>query len=881
TGENITWVAEADDESEGGSEGSESESESEGGSEGSESESEGGSEGSESESEGGSEGSESESEGGSEGSESESEGGSEAKSESSAEDIIDKNASADDIEKALGLATNHANLDGNSADSWWSADKLNISGNSIAGASAADLNQPLEVWLSNTDVTTTQTFDVSKNSGVKKVHLKAGAQDVALNPAVSGNFVEVTVGADGNKNITLGGGDAVLVDMAAGDGKVNVVGGAGDDSVVVRDGAPVTFDMSKGGKDILLTFAAANAHISLEGYNASTGAAIQVEEQGASVIADAVRNSLIGFDDGTVVIQSDDGKSKVYLGESDSNGWMVNLKTPNKESDTVQAVGFTGKDGGTVDGSEFNNVLFVGNMDGTKRAGSSLYGSAGNDTFFGGAGDSIVTGDGKDLVELQADTNRDGADINVSKGRVTIVGSNNVLGGFTGDTISIDDLDITTTKFKYAGDSLIIKDETLGFHAVVTAVSSLEGGYMTQYIRNTTDDTVYSVAIGGESSTIYVAEDDEARANAYIGNNSELNFTRYTKDAFIDLGNDWAESYINGERVYIEGVNQLVGGEGTTVFKGSDAKETLIAGKGNTSLYGAGGLNVLGGYSGTDKEGSTTFFVIGGNDGAVHTINNFEYVESNNYVNALNVTADQIETRIEENHFSNVAVVGDDLLLEVTSNYTGETEKALLTDAIDTVSGYGKDFAVNGLVAQVGDTKVNVDGTADYYLATETNATVNVASSLTGDAIIWLGDDGRDMTFEGDFAVIDASNFTGKAELAGNDLDNVIYAGTGATSLWGGNGGNDLLVGGAGADNFYYAAGNGSDTIDNAGGNDVVNFVNLTLADITIDTITSSAVAFNFSDGGKLTVNDNGSGVSFKVDGATYGINGNREFEQK
>ena len=96
--------------------------------------------------------------------------------------------------------------------------------------------------------------------------------------------------------------------------------------------------------------------------------------------------------------------------------------------------------------------------------------------------------------------------------------------------------------------------------------------------------------------------------------------------------------------------------------------------------------------------------------------------------------------------------------------------------------------------------------------------------------------------------------------------------------MWGGNGGNDLMYGGAAADEFYYAAGNGSDTI-NAGSGDSVYFVNITLDDITIDTVTSTAVAFSFKDGGKLTVNDGNNGVSFTVGNETYRLNNRREFE--
>ena len=793
---------------------------------------------------------------------------------------IKPDSTIDEVKEALGISNNVTTAGANSADSPMSASELAtiLAGGTAQGASRADLDKPLELYLSNSDVGATQTADFSTFKGVKEVNLATGSQDVKFNSAISNNVANVPSGATGEKNITLGGGDAAVIAMAAGDGNVNVTGGAGADSIVVQGSAPVVFDMSGGGADKVITMAEANARVTLNGYDASEGAAIVVQDSYAADLKAAVTDNNITFEDATVVLnaESSDAKSKINLGENENNGWIVNLEGPGEDADT-QVVGFAGKDGGTVDGSAFKDVLFVGNRDGSAE-GAQMIGGEGNDTFLGGAGDRIVTGKGKDLVNLGSDSSatRDGAAVNVTSGRVTITGAHNNLSDFAGDTLSVDNLDISKMKFSFAGGSLIMKgtnDDGESIYTEVQGVSTTGAGYVTQYIQNG-EDTTYRVAIGAESSTMDVKENEDERAYAYIGNNSALDFSNFTKDAFVDLTGSYG-SYIDNTAAYFEGINKFVGGEGDFVVMGSEGKETITAGKGNGSLYGGGGINVLNGYTGSDKEGSSTFFVFGGNDGAVNTINNFEFVESNNYVNAANVTADELNTDIANNRFSGVAVVNNDLLVEVTSNSTGETEKALIKGAKDSVTGYGKDFAVNGLVAQVGDTKVNVDGTADYYLATETNARVDITDAAGTNVAVWLGDDGRDMQFEGDFAVIDASNYSGKAELAGNSLDNTITAGSGNTSLWGGNGGNDLLVGGTGTDNYYYAAGDGNDTISGNTSGDTVNFLNISLADISIDTITSSAVVLRFTDGNSLTVTDAGN-VNYKVGDATYGLNSER-----
>lgn len=78
---------------------------------------------------------------------------------------------------------------------------------------------------------------------------------------------------------------------------------------------------------------------------------------------------------------------------------------------------------------------------------------------------------------------------------------------------------------------------------------------------------------------------------------------------------------------------------------------------------------------------------------------------------------------------------------------------------------------------------------------------------------------------------LDARNSTRKRTLVGNTRANVIYAGSGGDSLWGGNSANDTLYGNSGRDMFWYGTGDGSDCIRNfvcgaASTSDVINFYN-------------------------------------------------------
>ena len=105
--------------------------------------------------------------------------------------------------------------------------------------------------------------------------------------------------------------------------------------------------------------------------------------------------------------------------------------------------------------------------------------------------------------------------------------------------------------------------------------------------------------------------------------------------------------------------------------------------------------------------------------------------------------------------------------------------------------------------------------------------------------------------------------------MAGNSLDNKIIAGEGNASLWGGNGGNDLLQGGAGQNNFYYVIGDGYDTINGINDGDIVNLA-VTLEMIASTNITADFAAINFTDGGSLRINGTADITCRLADGSEY-----------
>lgn len=609
--------------------------------------------------------------------------------------------------------------------------------------------------------------------------------------------------------------------------------------------------------------------MTLEGYDVADGGAIKVDELKAEDLETAIETGeVLGFGDGVVSISSPEGTSEINVGQDANGASYVNLISPKNDSEVH--VGFADSDGGTVDASKFNNAdaILLGN-DGE----DSLAGADGNDTFYAGDGDTVKTGAGNDKVKFDAE-HAEPAEVQIGEGRTTIEGNTN---GFeTGDTFTFDYSNAEKTKLTDEGKLVITGADGLYIEADADV---LEGNYVEQIITDTNSGETFKAAIGGASATIKVAENEGERANAFLGDGDApaiVDFSEYTGPVTVDLQGDiYAQSNINGANAFFnEGIGGLTAGSGDAIFKGSGRDETLTAGTGNASLYGDGGNNLLVGYTGTDKVGQTTFFVLGNADGAANTIKGFDFVSDDNFSKIDDVTtADKIEIQTDNNYVSALKVVGEDVYFEVSNIDDPNVKESAII-----IGGAGKDIRIgDDIVAQVADTELNFDGKANFFHADGKNATVKVASNLEN-VNLWLLEPETGYNFEGDIKVIDARGNNGTAELGGNDKDNEIYAGNGTTSLWGG-GGDDTLVGGSGMNSFYYNFGEGNDVIRGAKAGDAVILGDMAIDDLYVsDTV--GKVELTMRDGAKLTVED-GAGVDFKVGDATYALDENREFVRK
>lgn len=766
------------------------------------------------------------------------------------------------------------------------------------------MEDPTLVDFNEVEGSTQYTFNTSGNDAV------------IFNKDVKGNVAIVNTVATGNKSITLGDkGDAVIMDGTDENGSVNITTGAGNDTIVVRGNMSedtifrggsmkTTINMNSDGIDKVITYAAANADITLNNYDVTGKSGVVVHDPELPYIKEdikgAIEDGLLVFEDNSLFAidrgeadgqgrlpEGTDRKTQITVNNVATNpGSMVRLfgykdSSDDYSDDFGQVVGFTNETGGTIDASSFKEeVVLVGNYNGKKTGGSVLIGGDYDDTLFGGAGDSLNAGGGVNNIVLEDDDDRDAAVINAASGYVSI------------DNINYDDvIDVTNHTDNIA---LTFEDGVLGFVDVATKTTIeanvdetwKELGFVHQTFADGNTELKTAVAETGKS--IIVTDDYEP--NYFSARDGGIDFRNYTGDVGIDvdgLDNDWSgPNYVgnSGNITIGSGLDSLFGGSGTTIFKGGADDETLVAGSSESSLYGAGGSNVLKGFEGK-KTGSTEFFVIGIHNGAENRIEGFEAIADGGSNQA---TFDALNLGLADgNDVIGVKVNGDNVEIAVKGEESGATETATI------VGVAGEEILIDRgteteTVAQIAASVVTINHDyVDFYEATETNAVVSVGSGVS-EARVWLespehnGVNGNENHTEyvGDFAVIDASGSGASVELAGNNAANTIIGGSGNASMWGGSGSaNDLMIAGSAHNEYYYEVGNGNDTIQGAKEGDIIH-LGMSLDQIDFDGTTMSAgeISVKFTDGGTLKI-DSAADVSFSFDDGTN-VKANRQTGQ-
>ena len=199
------------------------------------------------------------------------------------------------------------------------------------------------------------------------------------------------------------------------------------------------------------------------------------------------------------------------------------------------------------------------------------------------------------------------------------------------------------------------------------------------------------------------------------------------------------------------------------------------------------------------------------------------------------------------------------------------TLTAIIGSNVDEAVQYSFD-AKNVSAIKIGNTDwgnaFTFDSTTTTYLGGNSDDTLKIDDDKRHN--IWLNVDDAYTSIEH----IDASDATGTNILVGSFDSSVIVGGDGQSSLWGGSVEDDTLIGGAGAESFFYLYGNGNDVIENVGSNDTVILLNINLDQFSAIGLENKTLSFGFDNGDTLKTTASGDNVTFQLgDGSRWTFN--------
>jgi Ca2+-binding RTX toxin-like protein len=496
--------------------------------------------------------------------------------------------------------------------------------------------------------------------------------------------------------------------------------------------------------------------------------------------------------------------------ESSSDYVFVDLQSGtvfggDASSDTISAVE-------NLIGTTFNDTL------GGDANANTLSGLAGNDTLVGrGGNDTIDTGSGDDIVD-----GGDGSDtINLG---AFFTALDSINGGANSDTLNLNGdysagitlSDTTLTNVERinvtagnsyrltladatvaAGAQLIVDGTTLASGQTLTLIGTAEtdgtfdlrGGAGNDDLRGGAGNDILSGGAGADVLAGGGGNDTATYANSSAG--VTINIEAGTATG----GDATGDTFTSIENLTGSAQNDTLTGDGNAnILTGGAGNDTLSGGGGNDELNGGVGADVLIGGAGTSDVATY------GTSSAAVSIDLQAGTASGG-----DATGDSL-IGIEDLTGSSL---GDALLGDATANVirgSGGNDVMAGRDGDDTlIGGEGSDWisggsGANTLIGGTGDETYIVDGVGDTVIENAGEGTDGVWTSLLS---FTLSANVENLVFAG------TGNFSG----TGNDLNNLIFGGSGNDALVGGAG-NDALAGGDGNDTL--TGGEGADWISGA-----------------------------------------------------------------
>lgn len=668
-------------------------------------------------------------------------------------------------------------------------------------------------------------IDITGNTDNATIIFDGGADTIT--GALAGDKIKFNVTADklsfayntaGNVVITAGDAGTVTVDAATlGTATINVKNADGTDTVFGANFGTTADDT-------------AATDVDIAAYKNSYAFAGN-DELNAATATDLNKATRIDGGAGTDTITTAAAVGAVSINLYDSK--FVSVENINNAVNGVGGSYLRGDKAGT------NNLITATNAVAPGATGDQLWGgTAGTgtgdaDTLVGGSGIDTFwfgKGDGKDIAS--GFTTNDIINLyNVSRNDLTFTRSGNDL----------------LVAIKGTTDVLTIKGYNVAGAAALTFKDA--SGVFTFSYTDATDTTKATIIYDPAATTIAGSDGVTDTVKIAAAPDSQINLfdAKFVSIENIDHSTNVNAAYLRGDKA---GTNNVItaGIGGDNIWGGSGAdSDTLV-----------GGINA-GALAGND------IFWFGKNDGN-DVITSYQTTD---VVNLYNVgSASELTWTLSgDNLVGTIAATGDSVtLVGYNAGAAAVSPTFQLSDGSQFAVAVGTDSAENitstgVVVAGAGSDVITKDPlVADVYIDGGAGTDTYILANADSGASINLYDTTK-------FKSVENVTNTGTVStyLRGTVDNNILTASATLNAvgdeLWGGTGGNDTMVGGVGADSFWFGTGDGKDvvtqTANAAGLVDKVMLYSegLTSSNVTGTVVNNTNLVLTLASGETLTIN--------------------------
>lgn len=424
-----------------------------------------------------------------------------------------------------------------------------------------------------------QITNLSQFTNSQIVSLGSGQQIVNLNNE-DGNVVIVNRNSSGNKNIIFNGG--------------------ADLGVFNNSNVSVNVNLANAENS---TITANAGNITLGGYDYNKDAKIVIPN--VSDVADAIVKNSVAIDGNKIKTSS-----AAVTFDNSKNSRLINLVDGNGRA---QKVGFVENTSLNLTDESENLLIKAG-------TNSAIISGSGNDTILAGSGAVIDAGIGQNQIYISSDEDS----LNKSATVVMSNGSSTVHGFGTGydsnnSRIKVDDL--SAVGFTFVDDGLVLTSENSQLKLAGVGVENSSVG-APEKILIVDDNSTMRTAVAKNNQFVTFANDSNFMPQTFIGQNSGLDFSNYNGELNINLTE--GSGTIGAEIATLKGFDKLQAGNGYSTLIGNEENNTLIAGRGYSSLWGGSSVSddlLIGGNS-----ENTFFYCIGNGKDTIQSTNNGDLV---------------------------------------------------------------------------------------------------------------------------------------------------------------------------------------------------------------------------------------------------------------